>query len=50
MVETSEWCNSFMLLPKANGKVHLCLDIARLHKALSKQSTNTVSGSCFQFK
>ena len=24
--ETSEWCNSFVLVPKANGKVRLCLD------------------------
>ena len=31
--ETSEWCNS-MLLPKANGKVRLCLDPAWLNQAL----------------
>ena len=24
--ETAEWCNSFVLVPKANGKVRLCLD------------------------
>ena len=24
--ETAEWCNSFVLVPKANGKVQLCLD------------------------
>ena len=23
--ETSEWCNSFVLVPKANSKVRLCL-------------------------
>ena len=28
--ETSEWCNSFVLVPKANGKVRLCLDPAQL--------------------
>ena len=24
--KTAEWCNSFVLVPKANGKVQLCLD------------------------
>ena len=28
------WCNSFVLVPKANGKVRLCLDPARLNQAL----------------
>ena len=32
--EPSEWCNSFVLVPKANGKVQLCLDPTRLNKAL----------------
>ena len=32
--ETAEWCNSFVLVPKANGKVRLCLDPARLNQAL----------------
>ena len=32
--ETSEWCNSFVLVPKANGKVRLCLDQACLNQAL----------------
>ena len=32
--ETSEWCNCFVLVPKANDKVWLCLDQARLNKAL----------------
>ena len=37
--ETSEWCNSFVLVPfvlvpKANGKVRLCLDPARLNQAI----------------
>ena len=26
--ETAEWYNSFVLVPKANGKVQLCLDPA----------------------
>ena len=34
--ETSEWCNSFVLVPKANGKVRLCLDPAWLNQALIK--------------
>ena len=34
--ETSGWCNSFVLVPKANEKVHLCLEPARLNKALIK--------------
>ena len=29
-----EWCNSFVVVPKANGKVQLCLDPARLNQAL----------------
>ena len=32
--DTSEWCNSFMLICKANGKVRLHLDPARLNKVL----------------
>ena len=32
--ETLEWCNSFVLVPKANGKVRLCLDPAWLNQAL----------------
>ena len=36
MDETSEWCNSFVLVLKANGKVWLCLDLARLNKVLIK--------------
>ena len=32
--ETVEWCNSFVLVPKANGKVRLCLDPVRLNQAL----------------
>ena len=32
--EMEEWCNSFVLVPKANGKVRLCLDPAQLNQAL----------------
>ena len=32
--ELAEWCNSFVLVPKANGKVRLCLDPVRLHQVL----------------
>ena len=32
--ETLEWCNSFVLVPKTNGKVRLCLDPVRLNQAL----------------
>ena len=32
--ETAEWCNSFVLMPKPNGKVSLCLYSARLNQAL----------------
>ena len=35
--DTVEWCNSFVLVPKANGKVRLCLDCldpAKLSQAL----------------
>ena len=37
--ETAEWCNSFVLVPKANGKVRLCLDPAQLNQALLDQYT-----------
>ena len=32
--EMAEWCNSFVLVLKANGKVRLCLDPAQLNQAL----------------
>ena len=32
--ESAEWCNSPVLVPKANSKVRLCLDPARLNQAL----------------
>ena len=32
--ETSEWLNSFVLVPKANGKVRLCLNPAQINQAL----------------
>ena len=32
--EMLEWCNSFVLVPKADGKVRLCLDPAWLNQAL----------------
>ena len=32
--ETVDWCNSFILVSKANGKVRLCLDSVRLNQAL----------------
>ena len=32
--EMAEWCNSFVLVPKVNSKVRLCIDLARLNQAL----------------
>ena len=32
--EKAEWCNSFVLVPKANGKVRLCLDPTTLNQVL----------------
>ena len=32
--EMLEWCSSSILVPKVNGKVQLCLNLARLNKAL----------------
>ena len=32
--ETAEWCNNFVVVPKAKGKVWLCLDPAQLNQAL----------------
>ena len=34
--KTAEWCNSFVLVPKANGKVRLCLDPVRLNQPLTR--------------
>ena len=34
MDETVKWCSSFVLVPKLNWKVRLCLDPARLNQAL----------------
>ena len=34
MEKILEWCNSFVLVPKTNGNVRLCLDPARHNKAL----------------
>ena len=35
--ERSEWCKSFVLVPKSNGRVRLCLDPACLNQALIRQ-------------
>ena len=32
--EMAEWCNSFVVVPKVNGKVQLCLDPVQLNQAL----------------
>ena len=32
--EMAEWCNNYVLVPKAKGKVQLCLDPAQLNQAL----------------
>ena len=32
--ETLEWCNNFVLVPKASGKVRLCLDLAHFYQTL----------------
>ena len=32
--ETAECCNSFLLVPKTNGKVRLCLDLVWFNQAL----------------
>ena len=32
--ETLEWCNSIVVVPKANGKVRVCLDPVQLNQAL----------------
>ena len=32
--EKAEWCNSVVLVPKANGMARLCLDPVRLNQAL----------------
>ena len=37
--ETSVWCNSFVLVPKANGKVRLCLDLSMPKPGTSQTNT-----------
>ena len=32
--EMAEWCNSFVLVPKAKSKVRLCLEPAQLNQVL----------------
>ena len=32
----AEWCNSFVVVPKANGKVWLCLDPVQFNQALTR--------------
>ena len=34
--ETSEWCNCFVLVPKANEKVRLYMDLGSLNKVLMR--------------
>ena len=34
--ELTEWCNSFVLVPKANGKVRLCLDPCKTKPGVNK--------------
>ena len=34
MLTKCQQCNSFVLVPKANGKVRLCLDLSQLNKVL----------------
>ena len=34
-----EWCNNFVLVPKANGKVRLCLDPAQVKPSINKTCT-----------
>ena len=34
MDETAEWCTSFVLVPKSNGKVRPCLDPESINQAL----------------
>ena len=43
--QTAEWCNSFVIVPKPNGTVHLCVDPVRLHHAFIRpvHSTKTIS-------
>ena len=33
MAKTAEWCNSFVLVPRSNRKVRLCLDPVRPNQA-----------------
>ena len=35
-VEVAEWCNSFMIVPKLNDTIYLCLDPTRLVQAVIK--------------
>ena len=32
--ETTKWCNGFIIIPKANGTLHLCLNPVKLNQGL----------------
>ena len=34
--KTAKWCNSFVLVPKLNGKVRLCFDPPKLNQVLTR--------------
>ena len=42
-MKTSEGCNSFILVPKANCKVWLCMDPTRLNKVLIRPTHRVVA-------
>ena len=37
--DISEWCNSFVLVSKANGKVRLCLEPSMVESSINKMNT-----------
>ena len=41
--EMAEWCNSFVMVPKANGRVWLCLDPVQLNQALIRNRGPTLN-------
>ena len=45
--EMTEWCNIFVLIPKPNGKVRLCLDPARLNQVLMRASHRGLTLACY---
>ena len=35
--EPTDWCAAMVVVPKADGKVHVCVDLTKLHKSMKRE-------------